>query len=361
MDFIHEKYGDNFTDESEVDNELDVNEVEDTNEPNQVEEVEDANEVEDDVEAEISGVSEEVSDNVEEEFTTISMDEKENDDEEIINVLKSKGIEVKSLDDLKKPKQVVSEELLQIQRFMDSTGKSADKYFEIFRDYDNMDEDELIRAYHNEIGTKDKILELKLEELTLLEQDEDFPDESIERHNKRAKILREAEVEDAKQYMNKMKEDFKFPEQPTEQELQKREEERILKVKEMSNRVSGNLRPIEFTVGQKKFKMTHGSDTKRMVKEFIENPNKFFIEPFADENGFKSEQSELDYYENALWFNKESREKMLDLIKKQVIDATIENTSKGKRNVTLDDAKSSAGRSNGSNKGLEFWDNFRIR
>ena len=25
MDFIHEKYGDNFTDESEVDNDIDVN------------------------------------------------------------------------------------------------------------------------------------------------------------------------------------------------------------------------------------------------------------------------------------------------------------------------------------------------
>ena len=359
MSLVDEKYAQNFVTEDPV---------EQKNEDVVDQEVEPTEQPSDDVVEQEDEPAEQPSEKVVNEVQQVESDvvevlddvvEYEPNDDDLINALKSRGLNIDNLEQLKSP--AISEELLQVQRFMDATGKGARDYYNLFRDYDAMDEDKLIQLYHKEKGTSPKMLKLKMKDLTLKENDPDYPDEEISEYNERVEALREQELIEAKAFFNKQKEDFKLPEQPTEQEMQKQREQQILATNQLAERVSTNLRPFEFTVGQKKFRMTHGADTKKLVQDFVKEPNKYFVEPFVGDKGFKSADAELEYYENALWFHKPTREKMLAVISKQVKDATIESTSKKKRNVTLDDVASSDSNHNGENRGVAYWDKVRMR
>lgn len=138
------------------------------------------------------------------------------DEEKVLSYLRDKGLEVSSLDDIKKTeKEEIPAELKSYLEYKkDTNGRSYDEYLELQRDWKESNEDEAIKRYlkeKNPFFTEEDIND----ELSEFKVDEDIDEDSdIKKKNRNKKKL----FNEAVTYLESQKEKYKAPKEGSSQE-----------------------------------------------------------------------------------------------------------------------------------------------
>ena len=230
--------------------------------------------------------------------------EDELSEEKVLSYLgKRYGKEINSFDDLVQERaesEVMDEEIATYLKYKKETGRGFEDFKALNKDYDEMDPDQLLRAYLSatQEGLDSDDIDVLMDEYSF---DEDFDDES---DIKKIKLKMKKSVNEAKKFFNQQKEKYRvplessrssIPEEDKEeyesykqyiQSAKNQEEESARKSKWFEQKTdevfSNEFKGFEFNVGDKNISFAPGDATE--LKKLQSNPYSF-ISKYLDENG----------------------------------------------------------------------------
>lgn len=238
-------------------------------------------------------VHEDVQEDVQEELT----------DDKVLSYLgKRYGRELNSFDDLVQQKQdaeEMDEEIATYLKYKKETGRSFEDFKQLNKDYDSMNQSELLRAYLRETNSAfdEEDIDILMEDYSY---DEDLDDDA---DIKRIKLKTKKMAAEAKQYFNSQKEKYRVPLESRKntsleddedykaykqymQEANSEKEENDRKSKwfqQKTDELFGNeFKGFEFNINDKKFTFSPGEAAE--IKKLQSNPLSF-ISKYLDENG----------------------------------------------------------------------------
>lgn len=283
------------------------------------------------------------------------------DESRVIDFLKSNGVEVETLDDLKVNKvqsqNIVSDELLAIQAFMQETGKSVQDYIEINKDWSSVDDKQRIQKYLEE--AKGYVPKRAQVEIDMLFNNTDVELEDMTDSERREYLYNEANREqlakESLEYFEGIKSKYKAPEPPTEKEIQAHREAYIKQMNELATGTVSEVDKLTLKVGDMNIKYLYTDEDKELMKKSIVDPSGQILQRYYDLSN-NTLTNPKQYAEDFFWVNKEVRDKMLSRIVEQVVNATIEQQSKSKRNVVLGETgRSKQTSQQGTETAFDFW------
>jgi uncharacterized protein YukJ len=236
--------------------------------------------------------------------TPAQTEEAELDDDKVLSYLgKRYGRELKSFDDLasqRDEQEEMDEEVKTYLKYKKETGRGFEDFKELNKDYDSMNEDDLLRKFYlsTQDGLDDDDVDVLLDEFFY---DEDYDDESVV---KKTKLKKKKAVNEAKKFFNDQKEKYRVPlESSTSSspkvdleeyesykqymsEAKSLEEENMRKAEWFQQKTeelfSGEFKGFDFTVDDKKF--TFLPADREEIKKIQSNPYSF-ITKYLDDNG----------------------------------------------------------------------------
>lgn len=226
-------------------------------------------------------------------------------DEDVLNFIKEKtGKEISSFDDLFKVEEKVVEKEVELPEdvkklfdFKRETGRGLNDFMRLQRDFDSMQDDDVLREYYRE--TKEGLDSNDINTLiNKFSVDEDHPD-----YDDR-KIAKKTEIAKAKKFLNQQKEKYKAPLElsgpviPEEdknlfdkfkqyKESQEKDRESALKRSELFTKkteelLNSEFKGFEFDIEGSKLVFNPGSPDE--IKKAHSSPTNL-IKKFLDENG----------------------------------------------------------------------------
>ena len=232
------------------------------------------------------------------------IEEPELDDDKVLSYLgKRYGRELKSFDDLtsqREEQEEMDEEIKTYMKYKKETGRSFEDFKELNKDYDSMNEDDLLRKFYlsTQEGLDEEDVDVLLDEFFY---DEDYDDESTV---KKTKLKKKKAVNEAKKFFNEQKEKYKVPLESRAtstpnvdleeyesykqyvSEAKSLEEENVRKAEWFQQKTeelfSSDFKGFDFAIDDKKFTFLPGD--KDEVKKIQSNPYSF-ITKYLDENG----------------------------------------------------------------------------
>lgn len=134
------------------------------------------------------------------------------DDNKVLSYLgKRWNKEITSLDELVEQRaqaEELPEDVSAFLKYKKDTGRGIEDFMKLNVDYSAMDEDSLLYQYHKEQNPELDADEVRFELESKYSYDEDFDDE---KHIKKVKLERKKELTKARDYFNKLKEQYKVP------------------------------------------------------------------------------------------------------------------------------------------------------
>lgn len=134
------------------------------------------------------------------------------DDNKVLSYLgKRWNKEITSLDELVEQRaqaEELPEDVSAFLKYKKDTGRGIEDFMKLNVDYSAMDEDSLLYQYHKEQNPELDADEVKFELESKYSYDEDFDDD---KHIKKVKLERKKELTKARDYFNKLKEQYKVP------------------------------------------------------------------------------------------------------------------------------------------------------
>jgi len=134
------------------------------------------------------------------------------DDNKVLSYLgKRWNKEITSLDDLvqeREQAEELPEDVSAFLKYKRETGRGIEDFMKLNVDYSTMDEDSLLYQYAKDQNPGLDADEVKFELETKFSFDEDFDDD---KHIKKVKLERKKELNKAREYFNKLKEQYKAP------------------------------------------------------------------------------------------------------------------------------------------------------
>ncbi len=231
-------------------------------------------------------------------------EEIELDDDKVLSYLgKRYGRELKSFDDLtsqRDEQEEMDEEIKTYLKYKKETGRSFEDFKELNKDYDSMNEDDLLRKFYlsTQEGLDEDDVDVLLDEFFY---DEDYDDESTV---KKTKLKKKKAVNEAKKFFNDQKEKYRVPlESSTSSspnvdleeyesykqymsEAKNLEEENLRKAEWFQQKTeelfNGEFKGFDFAVDDKKF--TFMPADREEIKKIQSNPYSF-ITKYLDDNG----------------------------------------------------------------------------
>jgi hypothetical protein len=138
--------------------------------------------------------------------------EQELDDNKVLSYLgKRWNKEITSLDDLvqeREQAEELPEDVSAFLKYKRETGRGIEDFMKLNVDYSTMDEDSLLYQYAKDQNPELDADEVKFELESKFSFDEDFDDD---KHIKKVKLERKKELNKAREYFNKLKEQYKAP------------------------------------------------------------------------------------------------------------------------------------------------------
>ena len=242
-------------------------------------------------------VNEEV-DNVTEEIETSELKE-----EDVLSFIKNKyKKDLTSFDELfTEKKEELPEDVSAFLNYKKETGRGIDDFMKIQKDYDSVDENQLLREFYKETekGLDDDDIDYLMEKFSFDEELDD--DKDI----KRAKIEKKKEIAKAKEYFNGLKDKYKAPvEQAATQDEGYEEYKQYIKEaetiqqenakrneffrKETEKIFNDEFKGFEFKVGDSNIVFKPG-DSKELMQRQSDISN--FISKYLDDNGMIKDAS----------------------------------------------------------------------
>jgi len=211
--------------------------------------------------------------------------------------------QINSFDELmqeRSSQEEIPEDVAAYMKYRKETGRGYDDYLKLGRDYESMDQDQLLKEYLlvTQEGLDEEDVELMMEDYRY---DEDLDEES---KIKKTKIAKKKAIAEAKKFFNTQKEVYKKPLESSAANISKEEREEIEEYKQYlqqaktiqeqderkrnwfaqkTNEVFNNeFKGFEFSVNDKKFTFAPGDAVE--LKKNQSTPSNF-INKFLDENG----------------------------------------------------------------------------
>lgn len=276
------------------------------------------------------------------------------DEQQVLSFLQNRyGEEVNSLDELiekRASSQEIPEDVASYLKYRQETGRSFEDYLKLNQNYDEMEEDDLLRNYllSTEDGVDQDDVDVLLEDYTF---DEDLDDEV---DVKRKKVAKKKAVAKAKKYFNSQKEQYAKPLESSGNGLSPAEREEFEAYKKQLNEssshneemkrrsewfqqktnevLSDDFKGFEFNVGDKKMVYAPASvnDLKKSNSDITN-----FIGKFLDEDGLiKDAQG----YHRALSVAM-NPEKYAQFFYEQGKADAVDNISRKSKNINMEERR----------------------
>ena len=276
------------------------------------------------------------------------------DEQQVLSFLQNRyGEEVNSLDELiekRASSQDIPEDVASYLKYRQETGRSFEDYLKLNQNYDEMEEDDLLRNYllSTEDGVDQDDVDVLLEDYTF---DEDLDDEA---DVKRKKVAKKKAVAKAKKYFNSQKEQYAKPLESSGNGLSPAEREEFEAYKKQLNEssshneemkrrsewfqqktnevLSDDFKGFEFNVGDKKMVYAPASvnDLKKSNSDITN-----FIGKFLDEDGLiKDAQG----YHRALSVAM-NPEKYAQFFYEQGKADAVDNISRKSKNINMEERR----------------------
>lgn len=225
-------------------------------------------------------------------------------DDQVLKYLgKRYNKQINSFDELmneRESSEELPEDVSMFLKYKKETGRGIDDFVKVNRDYEKMDEHQLVKDYL--MATNDGLDEDDIDVMMdKYEYDEEFDDES---RVKTIKLERKQKVNEAKKYFNSLKDKYKVPleSRPDTMSNQEKEEfeayrnytKQAKTSEEEANRkrqwfsqktdelFNDEFKGFEFSINDKKITFNPGNATE--IKKIQSNPQNF-ISKFLDESG----------------------------------------------------------------------------
>jgi hypothetical protein len=256
----------------------------------------------------------------------------------VLSFLKTKGIEVATINDLSK-KEVLSEPVLEFKKFNDKTGRGVEAYFNSKKDWGKSDEDDTIKEYYryNEPNLSEEDIE---NELVLIKLTEDERDDLSEREVREVDQRYRKTYAKALSYMENVSKEYSIPREEKKIEQKQISEEdkakayqpywdkrdaSLEKLKEISIKVD-NLGEIKLPITQSQ---------KDLIAKVTQTQEDHFGRWMGKDGTIDTDKSSLDVAYSIPEIRDELHSEMIN----QVYNLLKENESKTRRNVTLDGSR----------------------
>jgi len=230
--------------------------------------------------------------------------EEELSEEKVLSYIEKRyNKQINSFDELMDQRQVneeLPEDVAAYLNYKKDTGRGFDDFLKLRKDYDAMDQNQLLREYlaDTQQNLDQEDIEVLMEDYTF---DEDLDDESKIKH---VKIARKKAIAEAKKYFNSQKEKYKFPLESSGMGLSQEEKEEFeayrqytkqaKTVQEESDRkrrwfdqktdevFSKDFKGFEFDVNERKIVFAPASGAE--LKSIQSSPLNF-VNKFLDDSG----------------------------------------------------------------------------
>lgn len=211
--------------------------------------------------------------------------------------------QINSFDELiqeRSNQEEIPEDVAAYLKYRKETGRGYDDYLKLGRDYESMDQDQLLKEYllATQDGLDEDDVELMMDDY---KYDEDIDEESKVR---KTKVAKKKAIAEAKKFFNSQKEMYKKPLESSQASMSKEEKEEVEAYKQYlqqaktiqeqderkrnwfaqkTNEVFNNeFKGFEFNVNDRKFTFAPGDAVE--LKKNQSTPSNF-INKFLDENG----------------------------------------------------------------------------
>lgn len=274
------------------------------------------------------------------------------DDNKVLSYLgKRWNKEITSLDELVEQRaqaEELPEDVSAFLKYKKDTGRGIEDFMKLNVDYSAMDEDSLLYQYHKEQNPELDADEVKFELESKYSYDEDFDDD---KHIKKVKLERKKELTKARDYFNKLKEQYKVPLESREsfvpaeekeayesykqykQAATSEQEEQQKRSKYFADKTnelfSDKFEGFKFNIDEDKAVTFKPADAKTLLNDQSSLSN--FVNKFLNEDGYVKD-AELFHRAIAIASNPEKFAKFF--YEKGMAD-TVDTVSKESKNIDM--------------------------
>ncbi len=274
------------------------------------------------------------------------------DDNKVLSYLgKRWNKEITSLDDLVQERQQAEELPEDVSAFLKykrETGRGIEDFMKLNVDYSAMDEETLLYQYAKEQNPELDADEVKFELESKFSYDEDFDDE---KHIKKVKLERKKELTKARDYFNKLKEQYKVPLESREAFVPQEEREAYESYKQYKQTATGEqeeqlkrskyfaektnelfsdkFEGFKFNIDENKAVTFKPADAKTLLNEQSSLSN--FVNKFLNEEGYLKD-AELFHRAIAIASNPE---KFAKFFYEKGMTEAVETVSKESKNIDM--------------------------
>lgn len=261
-------------------------------------------------------------------------------DEKLVEVLKSRGINITSLADLSKKEETLSDAVSEFKKFNENTGRGIDAYYNSKRDWSKEDHDTTIKEYlkYQEPLLTDEDID---RELSLLKLSEEDKEEMSPREITKSQQEYNKTYAKALGYMKNVSKEYSLPakqeniqeqKQPTAEEIAEAHKpywESRDKSLEKLNEISINFE------GLGELKANLSQEHKDLIAQSTQTQADFFKRWQDNKGVINTDKSSLDI----AWSIPEIRNELISEYLIQAHTKMKEQDSKTRRNVTIDSKK----------------------
>jgi hypothetical protein len=274
------------------------------------------------------------------------------DDNRVLSYLgKRWNKEITSLDELvqeREQAEELPEDVSAFLKYKRETGRGIEDFMKLNVDYSAMDEDSLLYQYAKEQNPELDADEVKFELESKFSYDEDFDDD---KHIKKVKLERKKELNRAREYFNKLKEQYKVPLESREAFVPQEEKEAYESYKqykqtatseqeeqqkrskyfaEKTNELfSDKFEGFKFNIDENKAVTFKPADAKTLLNEQSSLNN--FVNKFLNEDGYLKD-AELFHRAIAIASNPE---KFAKFFYEKGMTEAVETVSKESKNIDM--------------------------
>ena len=274
------------------------------------------------------------------------------DDNKVLSYLgKRWNKEITSLDDLVQERQQAEELPEDVSAFLKykrETGRGIEDFMKLNVDYTAMDEETLLYQYAKEQNPELEADEVRFELESKFSYDEDFDDE---KHIKKVKLERKKELTRARDYFNKLKEQYKVPLESREAFVPQEEREAYESYKQYKQTATGEqeeqlkrskyfaektnelfsdkFEGFKFNIDENKAVTFKPADAKTLLNEQSSLSN--FVNKFLNEEGYLKD-AELFHRAIAIASNPE---KFAKFFYEKGMTEAVETVSKESKNIDM--------------------------
>ena len=272
-------------------------------------------------------------------------------EQSVLSFLKTKGIEVATINDLSK-KEVLSEPVLEFKKFNEKTGRGVEAYLNSKKDWGKSSEDDTIKEYYR--YSEPNLSESDIEnELVLIKLTEDERDDLSEREVREVDQKYRKTYAKALSYMKNVSNEYSIPREEKKIEKKQVSEEDLAKAyKPYWDKRDSSLKKLNDisikvdNLGDIKLPITQSQ--KDMIAQATQTQDDYFSRWMGEDGTIDTDKSSLD----VAFSIREIRDVLHSEMINQVYNLLKEQESRTRRNVTLDNYGNRSNDSQTGKKGV---------